>query len=242
MREQVVAQVGRGVAVFLGDVAALEYFREGRENDFHVAQEGDSFNVLEVVLDFLFPSHCVAPVNLCKTAEALAHGVAAALFGGHKDHVAHELGSRPYHGHVALEDVEEFGEFVEARAAEELAVAREAHVVREEFALGVAGIGHGAELHEPEDAFVLAGARLREEGVPAHLDGTENRERNEDGAQAENCRERAEEIQDAFEEVAIHQSRTSQWPPRSPPIRRIEPFSLRLFICFCIAEEDIPTI
>ncbi len=204
MRKQVVTKVGGGVAVFLGDVAALEDFREGGEDDFHIAQKGDALDVLEVVRNLRFPGHCIAAVDLREPAQALAHGVAAALFRSHEYHVAHELGSRPYHGHVALEDVEEFGEFVEAGATQELAVAREAHVVREEFALGVAGIGHGAELHELEYAFVLAGARLGEEGVAAHLDCTKNSEHDKNRAQAEDCRERAEEVQDAFEEVAIH--------------------------------------
>lgn len=215
-REQIIGKVRGGIAVLFGDAVALEDFREGGENDFHIAQKGDALDVLEVVRNLRFPGDGVAPVNLCETAEALAHGVAATLLGGHEDHVANELRPRPDYGHVALQNIEEFREFVEARAAQELAVPGEAHVIGEQITLGVAGVRHGAELHELEYAFVLAGARLREEGVPTHLDDAKNREYNEDRAQADDGCQSAEEVQDTFKEVPVHQSRTSQWLISSP--------------------------
>ena len=127
-----------------------------------------------------------------------------ALFGGHEHHVAHELRSRPYHGHVALEDVEEFGELVEAGAAQEPAVGGQAHVVGEQFPAGVALVGHGAELDELEYLFALPGSGLREEGVPAHLDGPNQRKENEQRAQAAQGRKRAAEVQDSFQAAWVH--------------------------------------
>ena len=124
--------------------------------------------------------------------------MAFALFGGHKDHVAHKLGSRPDYGHVALEDVEEFGEFVEAGGAEELAVGIQADIVREQVAVGVLFVGHSAELDELENVFVKAGARLRKEGVALHFDCTNEGECHEERAQADNGQERAAEIKDSF--------------------------------------------
>ena len=112
--------------------------------------------------------------------------------------VFHQQRSRPDYGHVALEDVEEFGQFVEASGAEELAVFGKAHIVREQVAVGVLLVGHGAELDELEDFFVLARAGLREEGVALHLDGAEDGEDEQQRAQAEDCRERAAEVQDSF--------------------------------------------
>ena len=116
--QQVVTEVGRGVGAFFGDVGTLDKgLVQRRENNLHVTQEGDFLDVLEVILDFLFPGHCVPAVDLGKPAQALPYGVALALFGGHKDHVAHELRPRANYRHVALQYVEEFGEFVEASGA-----------------------------------------------------------------------------------------------------------------------------
>ena len=203
-REQVVAEVGGGVHALLGYAVAPEHLGQRGEDDLHVAQEGDAPDVLEVVGDFRFPGDGVASVHLRKAAEALSHGVAAALFGRHEDHVAHELRPRPDYGHVAPQDVEEFREFVEAGAAEELAVLGQAHVVGEQVAFLVALVGHGAELDELEDAFALAGAGLGEEGVAMHLDGAEDGENEEHRAQAEDGRQGTEEVQDSFKEAGVH--------------------------------------
>ena len=107
--EQVVAEVGGGVAAFFGDSVALEHLAERGEDYPDVAKEGDFLDVFKIVADFGFPGDGVAPVHLCKPAEALPHGVPPALFGRHEYHVAHELGPGPDYGHVALEDVEQFG-------------------------------------------------------------------------------------------------------------------------------------
>ena len=130
--------------------------------------------------------------------------MAFALFRGHKDHVTYELGSRTDYGHVALENVEEFREFVEAGGAEELAVFGKAHIVREQVAVCVLLVGHGAELDKIEDFLILAGARLREEGVAAHLERTDNSKQNQERAQGENRRESTEKVQNSLEEVRVH--------------------------------------
>ena len=168
--EQVVAKVGGGVTAFFGYVGTLDKsLVQGREDDFHVAKEGDVLDVLQIEVNLCFPSDGVASANLSKSAESLTYGVAFALFGGHENHVAHELGPRPDYGHVALEDVEEFGQFVEAGGAEELAVGVQPHVVGEQVPLRVTLVGHGAELDELEDFFIFTGARLRKERIPLHF-------------------------------------------------------------------------
>lgn len=131
--------------------------------------------------------------------------MAAALFRCHEHHVAHELRSRADDGHIALQYVEEFGEFVKARAAEELAVLGEANVIWEQVPLGVAGIGHGAELDELEDLLVLPGTQLREEGIPLHLDGSQNRKHDENRAQADDGQERTEEVDDSLKHASVHE-------------------------------------
>ena len=129
--------------------------------------------------------------------------MALALFGSHEDHVAHELRPRPDDGHVALEDVEEFGEFVEAGGAEELAVGVQALVVGEQVATRVLLVGHGAELDEPKDFLVQPGARLRKEGVPLHLDCAEDGERKQQRAQAHDGESGAAEVEEALEVVGV---------------------------------------
>jgi hypothetical protein len=50
---------------------------------------------------------------------------------------------------------------------------------------------------------VQPGARLGEEGVPAHLDGAKERERNQQRAQAEDCESGAAEVKEALEVVGV---------------------------------------
>ena len=172
--EQVVAQVGCRMAVFFGDVRALDECLVERGEDYlHVAPEGDVLDVLEVVIDLGFPGDGVAAVDLGQAAQALAYAVTLALFGGHEDHVAHELWPRADYGHVSPQYVEEFGELVEAGAAQKTSVAVETLFVGEQVPGVVALVCHGTELDEPEYLFVFAGSRLREEGVAPHDDGAE---------------------------------------------------------------------
>ena len=166
--------------------------------------EGDIPNVFKVKSYFCVPSNSVTPAYLSKSTKSLAYGVALTLFRGHKYHVAHKLRSRPDYGHVALEDVEEFREFVEARAAEELAVGVQANIVWEQVAVGVLLVGHGAELDELEDFFVEARAGLREEGVTLHLDCAEDSKHDEDRTQADDGCQSTTEIKGAFYVFCVH--------------------------------------
>lgn len=124
--------------------------------------------------------------------------MAMSLFRIIERQVLHQQWSRTDYGHVTLEDVEEFREFIEAGAAEELAVFGKAHIVREQVAVCVLLVGHGAELDELEDFFAFAGAGLREEGVALHLDGAEDCKHNEERAQADDGCKCTEEVQDSF--------------------------------------------
>ncbi len=196
--EQVVAEVGGCVTVVLGDIRTFKHFAESGENDFRVTPEGDFLDIFKVVGNLGLPGHCIAAVHLRKSAKSLPHGVALALFRGHKYHVAHKLRPRPDDGHVALEDVEEFGQFVEAGGAEELAVGVQPHVVGEQVPLRVTLVGHGAELDKLEYFLVLAGAKLREEGIATHLERADNGQQNQERAQAEDGGQGAAKIQDSF--------------------------------------------
>ena len=196
--EQVVAEVGGCVTVVLGDIRTFKHFAESGENDFRVTPEGDFLDIFKVVGNLGLPGHCIAAVHLRKSAKSLPHSVAFALFRGHKYHVANKLRSRPDDGHVALEDVEELGEFIEAGGAEELAVGVQAHVVGEQVSLGVTLVCHGAELDKLEYFLVLAGAKLREEGIALHLDCAEDCKHDEERVKAEDGGQGTAKIQDSF--------------------------------------------
>ena len=202
--KQIISQVGCRIATFFSNSVTLENLAKRSENDLHIAKESDFFDVLKIVADFSFPSNGIASADLSKPAKSLSYGVALALFGSHKDHVANKLRSRPNYSHIALEDVEQFREFIKARAAEELAVGVQPHVVGEQVAVGVLLVRHRAELDEFEDFFVKARARLREEGVAMHLDGTEDGEHEQQRAQAEDGCQSAEKIEGAFKEAGVH--------------------------------------
>ena len=112
--------------------------------------------------------------------------------------------SRSNHGHIALEDVEQFRKFVEAGAAKELSVGIQANIVREQVAVGVLLVRHRADLNELEDFFVKARARLRKERVALHLDGAEDSKHDEDRAQAEDGCQSAKKVKGSFEEAGVH--------------------------------------
>ena len=65
---------------------------------------------------------------------------------------------------VALEDVDELGEFIDRGGANEAAYLGEAVGIREKVALGIALVSHGLELDNLEDLAVKTRALLVEQG------------------------------------------------------------------------------
>jgi len=111
----------------------------------------------------------------------------------------------PDEGHVALEDVDELWQFVDGGGADEASHGGEAPGVGEEVPLGVALVGHGLELDHLEDLGVLARALLEEEGAGAFVGEMEpDGDDKEDGRQAYQGDERQREVDDALEEMFVH--------------------------------------
>ena len=131
---------------------------------------------------------------MSESTQALPHGMALALFGGHKDHVAHQLRARADYRHVTFQDVEEFGEFVKACAAQELAVSVQANIIGEQFSVCILLVCHGTEFDELENFFIFAGARLGKERISLHLVGANNREQNKQRAQTADCRQSTKKV------------------------------------------------
>lgn len=87
------------------------------------------------------------------------------LFGRVKREVLGQERSRPYQRHVSFKDIPKLWEFVDGCGADETAYFGQALGIGEEFAIGIAFIGHGLELYYLEDLGVLAGTFLEEEGT-----------------------------------------------------------------------------
>lgn len=188
---------------------ALYRFHERSEDDFHIAKEGHVVHIFHIVLEFLFPGNGVASIHLRKSTEARAHIVTVFLLGIVSRQIFNQKRSRSNHSHIAFKNIEQFREFVEARATEKLAVSVQANIVREQVAVGVLFVRHRAELDELEDFFVEARARLRKERVALHLDCAEDSKHDEDRTQADDGCQSTEEIERALEEPGVHYSKHS---------------------------------
>ena len=67
------------------------------------------------------------------------------------------------YAHIAFQDIDRFGKFVERGFSQELAELRQSHGVRQQLSVLISLIRHGAELIELEDLFILTGAILLEQ-------------------------------------------------------------------------------
>ena len=93
-----------------------------------------------------------------------SHFVTTSLFGRIKRKVLRQKGTRSDQRHVSFEYIPKLGEFVDGCGADETAYFGQALGIGEEFAVGIAFIGHGLELYYLKDLGILAGTFLKEEG------------------------------------------------------------------------------
>lgn len=118
-----------------------------------------------VEFEFLMPGYGVATVTLCPAGDAGTHFVTARLLGSVEREILHQQRPRADQRHVAFEDVPELWQLVDGRGADKTTNLRQALRVRQQFAVGIAFVSHGLELHDLEDFAVLAGTFLEEESA-----------------------------------------------------------------------------
>jgi hypothetical protein len=100
---------------------------------------------------------------LSPARDARADVVAAALFLRVEREVFDEEGAGADEAHVSFEDVDDLGQFIDRRGADESADGGESVFVGQELALGVSAVIHRLELDHLEEASMEAGAFLGEE-------------------------------------------------------------------------------
>src|SRR5439155_22935105 len=129
------------------------------EQDDEIENEGVVLDVIKIVfqlLDRLFDGRAVRVAHLGPPRQAgfdtVAHVIERNLLGQHR----HELGSfgpRPDEAHLAFQDVQELGQFIDPRASEETPNARYARIVDAcpaRLAIHLRVLRHAAELKQRE--------------------------------------------------------------------------------------------
>lgn len=196
---------GLGVAFFV-DAFFAEDLEEGGQEDFHVEPEGSLLDITDVEFEFFFDGEVGTAGDLGQSGDAGLDFEAAFLSGVPFGDLGHVEGARADEGHLAKEDVEELGEFVEGGFAEEAADFGQARILAGLWA-GAEGVGvgaHGAELVEGEGLAAAAGTLLAEDGGAGGIEADKDGEDEHEGGEQDDSRGGGEEIEDSFGQVIDH--------------------------------------
>ena len=128
--------MGLGVAFFVY-VLGAQYLKDGSKKDAQVEGQALPFDVLDIEFELVFDGDRASAADLGQSGQAWFDQEALALSGVPFPGLLHVEGSWAYQRHIALEDVVELGQFVEAGSAEESAYGGQTAVA--------AGLGGGAE-------------------------------------------------------------------------------------------------
>ncbi len=188
----------------LGDAFRQCDFPEGEEEDFHVEPDGELAGVAEIPRDALAEGEVVATADLGQAgdagADAHAQGAGDALEGVH---LLRNPRAGADEGHIALEDVEQLGEFIERGGAQELAHEGGALLIRQELAFRIASVGHGAEFDDAEGLAAAADAGLQEEGIAALKEHEQNQDEQQQRRERQQQEEREKEVADALARALV---------------------------------------
>lgn len=147
-----------------------ENLLNGVKDDLYIAQEGDVLDVFQVRGQFAVPGDGVAASGLGQAAQARADGVTHALLRGHEDHIPHQLRPGANDGHVTPQNVDGLGQFVQAGCAQGLSKTGQPDLIRQQIAVFIPCVGHGAEFIQLENLFVFARSWLGKQHRAPQLD------------------------------------------------------------------------
>ncbi len=147
----------------MADAFAREEFPDRQDDDLEVQPQRAVIDVPHVQREFLLPGERVAPVDLRPTGDPGPHLVTAGLLRRVAGQVLHQQRARADQAHVTFEHVEKLRQLIEAKTAQKAPESCKPLRVREQGALRVAGVGHGAEFVEGEGLAVQSGALLAKE-------------------------------------------------------------------------------
>ena len=136
---------------------------DGAPKNAQVEPQRSVLDVPNVKREAIVPAEGVPAVDLGPTGEARAHFVASGFLCGVSGEVRGGQRSGTDEAHLAAQHVPQLGKFVKARGAQPTAEPREALLIREERAVLVARVGHGAELEDFEWFTTMAEAFVAEE-------------------------------------------------------------------------------
>ena len=155
----------------LRDSFAFEHFVEGEEDNAKILKERKVALVDKIVADPLTEREVVAAKHLGETRDTRADRHAFALRAQReRSHLFRDPGARADQTHLAEQDIDKLGEFVQRSRAQESAEARDAGVVWQQLASGVALVVHRPEFDDRERLEVAADAGLDKEWVTAQID------------------------------------------------------------------------
>jgi len=163
-----------GCLTILVDTFAANDLTQRHPDHLQIEAARHIVHIPDIQFEFLFPRNGVAAVDLRPPGDAGTYRMTAGLFGRVPIQVAHKQRPRPNQAHVALDDVPQLGQFVQAGAPQKLAKGRQAIGIGQQGAGGIAGIGHRAEFDHGEGLATETGALLAEEDWSTEFDAHGN--------------------------------------------------------------------
>src|SRR5271169_1177053 len=99
-------------------------------------------NIPDIHLEFLFPGNGVTPVDLCPSGDSRFHLMLPFLFWLIASKVLHEQWSGPDQTHISLQNIEKFGQFIDAGFTQEISETCQSLNIGESLSILAPIVGH----------------------------------------------------------------------------------------------------
>src|SRR5438132_9787504 len=131
---------------FGADAFALNQANQRQNHDLAIEPYADVVNIPDIELELVGPRNRVAAIDLRPAGQSWFDFVPPRLFRRVAVEVLHQQRTRTDQAHIAFKNVEEFGQLIKARGAQESAEARQPLAVGQQATARVACISHRAKL------------------------------------------------------------------------------------------------